>query len=102
MNKLVLEELKNQIGKLLQLYRLRKGMSQLQLGNELNLSSNHIGRIERADTNPTLENIVKICNFFEIDVLYLFSTLNKNELNNIESEIIDLKEKFKNQNKRKS
>jgi hypothetical protein len=43
-----------------------------------------------------------IWNFFEIDVLYLFSTLNKNELNNIESEIIDLKEKFKNQNKRKS
>ena len=102
MNKLVLEELKNQIGKLLQLYRLRKGMSQLQLGKEIKLTSNHIGRIERAETNPTLENIVKICNFFEIDVLYLFSTLNKNELNNIESEIIVFKEKFKNQNKRKS
>lgn len=102
MNKLELEKLKNQIGKLLQLYRLRKGLSQLQLGNELNLSSNHVGRIERAETNPTLENIVKICNFFEIDILYLFSTLNKNEITSIEGEINELKEKFKNQNKRKS
>ena len=57
MNKLELEKLKIQIGKLLQLYRLRKGLSQLQLGNELNLSSNHVGRIERAETNPTLENL---------------------------------------------
>lgn len=102
MNKLELEKLKYQIGKLLQLYRLRKGLSQLQLGNELNLSSNHVGRIERAETNPTLENIVKICNFFEIDILYLFSTLNKNEITSIEGEINELKEKFKNQNKRKS
>ncbi|MCT3788230.1 helix-turn-helix transcriptional regulator [Elizabethkingia anophelis] len=95
------EELKSQIGKLVQLHRLRKGLSQLQLGNELNISSNHIGRIERAETNPTIENVVKLCNFLEIDILLLITKLNDKEFKGIEDEINRLKEEFKNQNKKR-
>lgn len=96
------EELKFQIGKLFQFYRLKNKLSQLQLGNEINLSSNQVGRIERAETNPTVETLVKFCNFFKIDMLYLFTKLNEKELKKIESEINELQKEFKNQNKRKS
>ncbi|SHG40929.1 hypothetical protein SAMN02787073_4227 [Chryseobacterium vrystaatense] len=40
MYKWEVEELKFQIGKIIQLHRLKRQLSQLQLGNELNLSSN--------------------------------------------------------------
>ncbi|WP_083536248.1 hypothetical protein [Chryseobacterium vrystaatense] len=59
-------------------------------------------RIERAETNPTIENIVKLCNFLEIDMLLLWTKLSDIELKNIESEIDALQKEFKNQNKRKS
>ncbi|WP_294279885.1 helix-turn-helix transcriptional regulator [uncultured Chryseobacterium sp.] len=101
MYKWEIEELKFQIGKLIQLHRLKRQLSQLQLGNELNISSNHVGRIERAETNPTLESLLTICNFFEIDILHLFRKLNDEELKKIESEIDQLQREFKNQNKRK-
>lgn len=102
MYKWQIEELKFQIGKLIQLHRLKRELSQLQLGNELNISSNHVGRIERAETNPTIENIVKLSNFLEIDILLLFTKLDTKELEKIEIEIERLQKEFKNQNKRKS
>ena|SRR6218665_1001983 len=97
-----IEELKFQIGKLFQFNRLKNKLSQLQLGNELNLSSNHVGRIERAETNPTIEIVIKFCNFFEIDILFLFTKLNEKELNNLNREIERLQKEFKNHNKRRS
>jgi transcriptional regulator with XRE-family HTH domain len=102
MYKWPVESLKIQIGKLIQLFRLRKKLSQFQLGIELNISKDHIGRIERAETNPTIENIVKLCNFLDIDMLFLFTKLSEKELKKIESEIDHLQKEFKNQNKRKS
>jgi transcriptional regulator with XRE-family HTH domain len=102
MYKWPVESLKIQIGKLIQLFRLRKKLSQFQLGIELNISKDHIGRIERAETNPTIENIVNLCNFLDIDMLFLFTKLSEKELKKIESEIDHLQKEFKNQNKRKS
>ncbi|KAA0126797.1 helix-turn-helix transcriptional regulator [Chryseobacterium sp. SN22] len=102
MYKWKVENLKLQIGKLIQLYRLIKGLSQFQLGLELNISKDHIGRIERGLTNPTIENIVKLSNFLEIDILLLFTKLDTKELEKIEIEIERLQREFKNQNKRKS
>lgn len=97
-----IQNLKFQIGKIIQLKRLQSGLSQLQLGNELNISSNHVGRIERAETNPTVDSIIKIINFLEIDILILFTKRDTNELKKIELEIDRLQKEFKNKNKRKS
>ena len=97
-----IDELKFQVGRLFQFNRLKNKLSQLQLGNELNLSSNHVGRIERAETNPTVEVIVKFCNFFELDILLLFTKLSDKELNNLNLEIERLQIEFKNHNKKKS
>lgn len=97
-----IQDLKFQIGKVIQLKRLQNGLSQLQLGNELNISSNHVGRIERAETNPTIDSIIKIINFLEIDILTLFTKFDTKELQKIELEIDCLQKEFKNKNKRKS
>ncbi|WP_159476373.1 helix-turn-helix domain-containing protein [Chryseobacterium sp. 18068] len=96
------DELKFQVGKIFQLHRLKGKLSQLQLGNEINLSSNQVGRIERAETNPTIESIVKFCNFFKIDILILFTKLTDIEYEKLQIEIKELQKEFKNHNRRKS
>lgn len=102
MYKWQVEDLKFQIGKIIQVYRLRRELSQFQLGLELNISKDHIGRIERGLTNPTIENIVKLSNFLDINILFLFTKLDVKELQKIELEIDCLQKEFKNKNKRKS
>jgi transcriptional regulator with XRE-family HTH domain len=96
------DDLKFQIGKIFQFYRLKNKLSQLQLANEINLSGNQVGRIERAETNPTVESIVKFCNFFKIDILFVFTKLNATDFKNLELEIMQLQKEFKNHNRRKS
>lgn len=102
MYKWQVEDLKFQIGKLIQVYRLRRELSQFQLGLELNISKDHVGRIERGLTNPTIENILKLSNFLDIDILFLFTKLDAKEIQKIELEIDCLQKEFKNKNKRKS
>lgn len=96
------EEIKNQIGLFFKLYRLRKGLSQFQVATEIDLSKDYIGRIERGKTNTSIEIIIAICNFLEIDILRLFSKLTQSQFDSMISETKLLEEKFKNQNKRKS
>jgi len=91
-----LVNLKIHIGRIIQLYRLRKELSQFQLGLEVGMSRDHIGRIERGQTNPTIENIVKISDFLNIDILIFFIEVNQNEMSSILDEIKNLKEKNKN------
>lgn len=91
-----LVNLKIHIGRIIQLYRLRKELSQFQLGLEVGMSRDHIGRIERGQTNPTIENIVKISDFLNIDILIFFTEVNQNEMSSILDEIKNLKEKNKN------
>ncbi|WP_294216431.1 helix-turn-helix transcriptional regulator [uncultured Chryseobacterium sp.] len=96
------EEIKDQIGIIFKLHRLRKGLSQFQIATEIDLSKDYIGRIERGTTNPTIDVIITICNFLEIDLLLVFSKMNQSQLDSMISETKILEEKLKNQNKRKS
>ncbi|VXC43935.1 helix-turn-helix domain-containing protein [Chryseobacterium sp. 8AT] len=96
------EEIKHQIGIVFKLHRLRKGLSQFQIATEIDLSKDYIGRIERGKTNPTIEIIIAVCNFLEIDLLLLFSKVSQSQLDSMTSETKLLEEKLKNQNKRKS
>ncbi|WP_366935850.1 helix-turn-helix transcriptional regulator [uncultured Chryseobacterium sp.] len=96
------EEIKDQIGIIFKLHRLRKGLSQFQIATEIDLSKDYIGRIERGTTNPTIDIIITICNFLEIDLLLVFSKMNQSQLDSMISETKILEEKLKNQNKRKS
>ncbi|WP_426478105.1 helix-turn-helix domain-containing protein [Chryseobacterium sp. CBSDS_008] len=96
------EEIKVQIGVIFKLCRLRKGLSQFQLGNEIDLSKDYIGRIERGKTNLSIEIIVNICNFLELDIVHLVSRMTPKQIEAAINEINLLEGKFKNQNKRKS
>lgn len=96
------EEIRNQIGIFFKLHRLRKGLSQFQVATEIDLSKDYIGRIERGNTNPSIEIVIAICNFLEIDLLDMFSKISQSQIDSMISETKVLEEKFKNQNKRKS
>lgn len=96
------EELKFQIGLIFRLFRLRKELSQFQLANEIDLSKDYIGRIERAVTNPSIEIILTICNFLEVDITKLVTKLNPEQLEDIAGEILMLEAKLKNHSKKKS
>ncbi|GEN73683.1 helix-turn-helix domain-containing protein [Chryseobacterium lathyri] len=96
------EELKIQVGIIFKLCRLRKGLSQFQVAIEVGLSKDYIGRIERGETNPTIEIIVNICNFLELDINQVVTKENESQLATIKLEILELEAKLKNQNKKKS
>lgn len=102
MHKWNVEELKVQIGIIIRLARLRKQLSQFQLGNEVDLTKDYVGIIERGRTNPTIEVIVKICNFLDIELSTLFTPLIDYERAVLETEIEILEKEFKNKNKRRS
>lgn len=60
------------IGSKVRELRDRKGISQLKLGTEVDLSKTHIGRIERGETNVTIQSLIKIATFFRIDFTDFF------------------------------
>ncbi|GEM_PF-420681 len=96
------EELKIQIGIIFKLHRLRKKLSQFQVGNEVNLTKDYIGIIERGKANPTIEVLIDICNFLDVDINLLVTKATSGQLEAFKLEIFKLDESFKNQNKRKS
>ena len=48
------------IGKKIRKYRRERGMTQEELAEKTNLSTNHLGAIERAEKNLTLVNLINI------------------------------------------
>ncbi len=96
------EELKMQIGVIFKLHRLRKKLSQFQVGNEVDLTKDYIGIIERGKANPTIEVLIKLCNFLEVDINLLVTKATSSQLQAFKLEILELDARFKNQNKRKS
>lgn len=53
-----------------------KNLSQQDLANDCNIPKRQIGRIERAEINPTLKTLIKIANALELELKDLldFST----------------------------
>ena len=60
------------IGDYLRKLRMKKGLSLRELQKEIGISYNTLGSYERNTAQPTLENIYKICRYFEIPIEYLF------------------------------
>lgn len=53
--------------------RQRKGISQEDLGNMINVPQSTIGRIERGQTNPNLCLLIAIAKYLEVDIKELVS-----------------------------
>lgn len=60
------------LGKRIQSFRKKKGLTQLQLAEMANLSLKHLGEIERGRGNPTLESLHNLCVAFDISLKMLF------------------------------
>ena len=60
------------IGDYLRKLRMKKGLSLRELQKEIGISYNTLGSYERNTAQPTLENIYKICRYFEVPIEYLF------------------------------
>ena len=54
------------IGKRIRQYRRERGMTQDELAEKTELSTNHLGAIERAEKNLTLANLINIANALDV------------------------------------
>ena len=54
------------IGKKIRKYRKQRGITQDELAEKTNLSTNHLGAIERAEKNLTLSNLINIANALDV------------------------------------
>lgn len=66
------KNVKKRFGKNLQKYRRQSRLSQEELSLELDLDGSYIGKVENAKLNITLDKIIAIADYFEIDVVELF------------------------------
>ena len=73
-NSQVLEE----IGHNIQLARMKKGLTQEQLAEKCNVSTQYIGAIERGKTSGSMLLIIDICNVLDVTPNYIFDKLIKN------------------------
>lgn len=65
-----MEEIK-QIGKNIRKFRIKKGLTQLDLAAACGFEESSIGRLENGNTNPTIKTLVKIAMALEIKLIDL-------------------------------
>jgi len=80
------------LGKRIQSFRKKKGLTQLQLAEMANLSLKHLGEIERGRGNPTLESLHSLSMSLEVSLKELFDVetdkLTAEEVESLAVEII--------------
>ena len=57
--------------------RKEKGITQLQLAMELNMSQNTISRYETGERQAGYDELIKIANYFNVSIDYLLGRTNK-------------------------
>ncbi|GHA38294.1 hypothetical protein GCM10007103_19580 [Salinimicrobium marinum] len=80
MNQDDLDKLLIQIGDRIKSLRKKEKISQLDLGNIVGISANQIGRIERAEGNPTIKTLHQIATHYKVEISYFID--DKEENNN--------------------
>jgi transcriptional regulator with XRE-family HTH domain len=72
----------NSFGKRLRELRIKKGMTQQELGKRFKASQSTIGMYERDEREPNFQLLQEIADFFEVSIDYLlYRTTNPNEVN---------------------
>jgi len=77
MNQDDLDKLLIQIGHRIRSLRKEEKISQLDLGNIVGRSANQIGRIERAEGNPTIETLHRIAKHYKVAITYFINEKEK-------------------------
>ncbi|AWX43635.1 hypothetical protein HME9304_00626 [Flagellimonas maritima] len=83
-----------QIGSLLRLARLRKGLSQLDLALLINSNPTMIGRIERFKGKTSWEKILVICKELDFNFCELFELRSKESLLSVVEETLQYEDKL--------
>ena len=65
------------IGQVLRNIRKMKGLTQNNIGKELNLAENTISNYETEYSNPTFDTIYKIINYCNFDIEFIDKSNNK-------------------------
>ena len=68
-----LYKLNKNIGSVMRKHRIKKGVSQADMGVDISISTNQVGRIERAQSNPTIKTLYSIAEYLDIEVVDLVS-----------------------------
>lgn len=66
------KNIKKRFGKNLKKFRRLRGLSQEELSLNLDLDGSYIGKVENAKLNITLDKIISIADYLDIEVLELF------------------------------
>lgn len=99
-------------GKRIQLLRKQKGLSQEELADKLNVSSNTVAKIECGLRRPSVDFVVDLVNFFDttVDYIILGEEIKKErnydflirEIDDQVEQLLELKENFlKEKNEKK-
>lgn len=64
--------IKKKLGKNIRKFRKQKGFTQEELSLSLDLDNSYIGKVENAQLNITIDKIIAIADFLEIEVIDLF------------------------------
>ena len=80
-----------QLGKKIRSLRLTNPLSQAELAESIDVSTNYIGQIERGDRKPSLETLVSLCEVLHTSLDYILSDSRSSSddyiMFNIESEL---------------
>jgi DNA-binding XRE family transcriptional regulator len=98
-NKTKIRLIRLQIGCIIKLARLKKGLSQGELALLTDCTSTTIGRIERAEHSSNWEILLLICDQLNIQVGKLFVLKQKNDLLSIVKHIFQLEQKLTTEKK---
>lgn len=78
------------LGKRIAYLRNKKGYTQEKLAELVSYSTNHIGKLESARTNPSFELLVNLSKALDVELSELFNFSEYKELDFIKKEIVNL------------
>lgn len=56
------------VNKILKDLRIKKGLTQEQLASKANINEKYLGKIEREESNPTIEKVLSLCNALDTTI----------------------------------
>ena len=71
----------NSIGEKIKQLRLKKGVTQKQIAEYLQVTTVTLQRFEYGDRRPSLDTLIKLCNFFNVSADYLLGLSDNPEIN---------------------
>lgn len=82
-----MDDLKNQFGKQVKKYRLKRKMSQEELAEKIDIAVNNLGKIERGESFVTASTLEKLATILGVKVHELFTFENPVSIDDMKNEL---------------